>query len=356
MGRLHTEATDRAISPWLRALLEKRHEAYNCPTIGPTGGIFQTSVQVNIGSAPPPGQFTDNSAHLGVAGAAHDDDNDDNIVPTVMTCTSHLRAGVHPGIFHGLDLGIYVQLDRTTTIVFSGRHRHGGTAPFVPDDMEPCNSDIRMTWISYPNQQTLDRCGSLALASVPYNNPKLDTTSNTLFSPPQLDTGRLDASDSIAPAAKCTFTRQGAYCMDAEPLELFIEREMLNLKVAVRHQAGLTTRLGHLGESIGTYASGEPMPGVKYGPGGDPTLREKLERELLITRLRMASTMPLMLNRRVQSRKVPGLPRYFSTALAAVADVVLGGAWSEDIVKEKTLGFLSQLASAEAGNAIEGSW
>lgn len=262
-----------------------------------------------------------------------------------MMCTSNIREGVHPGLFHILDLGLYVQLDRTTTVVFSGRHRHGGTAPFVPEDMKQCNTDVRMTWISYPNQPTLDRCGPCLVASVGFKSQNVEQQQdNTLFTPPRLDVGRLDAHAPVSDNAR-SFACQGRHLMDSKSLQLFLEREMLNLKIAVMHQAGYPTHHPHLAESIGKYADGTAMPGLKYGPGGDQKQREKLERDILIMRLRMACTVPLMLGARVQSRTVKGLPNVLHPLLAAHAHQVLSGSWSTTITNVNAVSFLGQLAS-----------
>lgn len=338
------------ISRDLNDTIKERLEAYNCPTYGPQHNIYHTSLQANFASPAPPGIQADLSQHLGVAGGAHTDEHDDPMVPTVMTCTSNLRKGVHPGLFHILDLGIYVELERNTTVVFSGRHRHGGTAPFVPEGMGQCDTDVRMTWISYPNQLTLDRCGPLLLASVGFKSESVDQQqSNTLFTPPQLDVGRLDAHDPVSEKSR-SFASHGIHVMDAKTHQLLLKREMLNLEVAVMNQAGYPPDCSHLSESIGNYADGTPMPGLLYGPGGDPSLRKELERKILITRLRVASTVPLMLGARVQSRPVEGLPTVLHRSLAVRAHDVLGGPWSSTVTDESALSFLAELSK----EAVEG--
>lgn len=348
MGDLHGKAVRMAIPPDLHDLIDKHQEAYNSPTYGPQHNIFHSSLQVNIASPAPPGQQANLVKHLGVAGGSHIDENDDPIIPSVMTCTSNLRDGVHPGLFHMLDLGIYVVLERTTTVVFSGRHRHGGTAPYVPADMGPCETDVQMTWISYPNQPTMDRTGPCMVAAAGFNSKSVEKQVNTLFTPPRMDVGRLDAHSTPSEDTRC-FTLQGRYCMDDRTLELFLEREMLNLRVAVRAQANFKTDQPHLRSSIGLYSDGSKMPGLVHGPGGDEMLRQELEKQLLITRLRMAYTVPLMYRARVQSRKVDGLPTYLLPELAANSVAILGGPWSKPITDPAALEYLAKVASKTKG-------
>lgn len=339
-------------SIWLKTLITERHEAYNPPTYGPHHNIYHTGLQLNIASPGIPGTLGSLKEHLGMAGGAHTDEDDDPIVPTVMTSASKLQKGAHPGLFHILDLGIYVQLDMTVSVLFSGRHKHGGTAPYIPPHLEAKNTDIRITCISYPNQPSLDRCGPTAVASVRFNNANLTPIANTLFSPALLDSGSLENS-SYPSSSRLTFARQGRFCMDAKSLQLFLEREMLNMKIAVLAQAGFSIHQPHLATSIGQYADGSLMPGVRFGPGGDPTQREAFERRLLVARLLMASTIPLMIDTRVQTRPVKGLPTTLSSALAAELAVILGGSWSADVGDPAAILRLEELASSTYKSATK---
>lgn len=73
---------------------------------------------------------------LGFFGGAHSYDKDAAAGFSSMTVLSDLPevGGWEPGRFHLLTLGVFVTREPFLVIFFTGRLRHGGTAPLQPPD------------------------------------------------------------------------------------------------------------------------------------------------------------------------------------------------------------------------------
>lgn len=108
---------------------------------------------------------------MGEFGDAHTDNNDSAASYSVMTVLSDLPAkdGWEPGRFHILPLGVYVTLTPFLLVYFSGRLRHGGTAPVQPpEDDEPLPEwAYRLVMIGYPSRRIIEGNVRHALAALP---------------------------------------------------------------------------------------------------------------------------------------------------------------------------------------------
>ena len=95
---------------------------------------------------------------LATFGAPHTDDYDAVTGWSSMTVMSALTGlpGEEPGRFHFLTQGCFVSLEPLTTIFFSGRYPHGGTAPLAPPGCQAPKSALRAVVIGYPSRAILE--------------------------------------------------------------------------------------------------------------------------------------------------------------------------------------------------------
>ena len=117
---------------------------------------------------------------MGFYGAEHTDDNDSPASFSVMVVLSDLpdKRGWEPGRFHLLPLGVYVTLVPFLTVFFSGRLRHGGTAPLQPPSV---NGPVpgwayRLVAIGYPARRIVEGNVRHALAALPFQPDPLYLT------------------------------------------------------------------------------------------------------------------------------------------------------------------------------------
>lgn len=116
---------------------------------------------------------------MGISGDAHEDIHDSEMSLSNMTVLSDIpesdndERGYEPGRFHLIGLGIYVQLHAFQSIYFSGRLRHGGTAPLAPPGEPPCSWACRCVVISYPSSLYVTGFIRQAFATLPFSNELL---------------------------------------------------------------------------------------------------------------------------------------------------------------------------------------
>jgi hypothetical protein len=212
---------EKALPPAMLDCLKARHEMRNSPTYGVSENFAHTGLQLNF--ANPTAQVIDLSSQLGVAGGGHTDNQDCPASRSVMTCESCLRPEVHPGVFFILELGIYVVLRNSVSIVFSGRRKHGGTAPIVPPAYPLTSWETRLTVISYPNERILDRLGALCLSPM-WEEVRGNIPNSVFASPARVDLGGTIPRD--VSHARCTMTVEGRQIMSPETYERWMAREL----------------------------------------------------------------------------------------------------------------------------------
>ena len=117
---------------------------------------------------------------LGFFGGAHTDENDSAAGFSCMTVLSDLPDGEgwEPGRFHLLTLGVFVTLEPFMVVFFTGRLRHGGTAPLQPpEDAKPLPPwAYRLTAIGYPSRRIVEGDVRHALAALPHRTEPLYLT------------------------------------------------------------------------------------------------------------------------------------------------------------------------------------
>ena len=98
-----------------------------------------------------------------------------------MTVLSDLpdEPGWEPGRFHLLTLGVYITLEPFRAMFFTGRLRHGGTAPLQPpgDNQPPIPEwAYRLTAIGYPSRRIVEGDVRHSLAALPHKKDPLYLT------------------------------------------------------------------------------------------------------------------------------------------------------------------------------------
>jgi hypothetical protein len=139
---------------------------------------------------------------MGVYGGSHSDENDDAAHYSHMSANSdlpeHLPEGQEytPGFFFILQLGVFIVLDRHTSINFSGRRRHGGAPPLCSAnhiDGKPAKLyqfAYRFVLIFYPPTRMMDGTARWTLGALPNNEA-------FIFPPEMLHAGFVDFIHSI---------------------------------------------------------------------------------------------------------------------------------------------------------------
>ena len=110
---------------------------------------------------------------MGVFGGGHRDDNDSTLSLSNMTVLSDLAPGMEPGRFHLLGIGVYAQLHTFSSIFFSGRVAHGGTAPLGLPGQDPPPWSARCVVIGYPSGPFINGTIRQAMAVVPFRQDPL---------------------------------------------------------------------------------------------------------------------------------------------------------------------------------------
>lgn len=179
--------------------LRDYHELINAPSVGCPDNYLWPSWQLNIAPAQACADganrclrhcgiitvlilFTEESlaSALGFFGGAHTDENDAAAGFSCMTVLSDLpdEEGWEPGRFHLLTLGAFVTLEPFLVVFFTGRLRHGGTAPLQPPgDVKPLPPwAYRLTAIGYPSRRIVEGDVRHALAALPHRKEPLYLT------------------------------------------------------------------------------------------------------------------------------------------------------------------------------------
>jgi hypothetical protein len=121
------------------------------------------------------------AADMGFFGGAHTDDHDEVAHYSHMSANSDLPEDLPeeeeytPGFFFILELGVFILLDRHTSINFSGLRRHGGTPPLCSPN--PVNGKpaklykfaYRFVLIFYPPTRMLNGTARWTLGALPNN-------------------------------------------------------------------------------------------------------------------------------------------------------------------------------------------
>lgn len=122
--------------------MKANHSVVNPPLVGSMEGCMGANVQINISKPSVRGSFTGSTLRIpdpaystsqyltytgideiGNFGKAHYDLSDHPAYLTLMFANPILP-GCHPGYFHVLSLGVYVELGKHMAVAFSGRNIH----------------------------------------------------------------------------------------------------------------------------------------------------------------------------------------------------------------------------------------
>lgn len=102
----------------------------------------------------------------GTFGGPHRDKVDSAGALTYMAPNSDLPRNYHPGFFFILELGIFVELNNGTGVMFSGLFRHGGTAPKCLKAGTEVEWAVRMNVILYPPSTMTDGTSMYAFGAL----------------------------------------------------------------------------------------------------------------------------------------------------------------------------------------------
>jgi len=112
---------------------------------------------------------------LGDFALPHTDENDDGAGLTAMALLPSVPDDYSMGIFAYHDFKIFMKPTGSSIVFFTGRHRHGGTAPSPPPGVQSKKWAYRLTVICYPNAATIRGTSRLSLHPSPggevYNLP-----------------------------------------------------------------------------------------------------------------------------------------------------------------------------------------
>jgi hypothetical protein len=103
---------------------------------------------------------------LGEFGMKHINQWDHIAFLSAMLFLSDIPIGYHPRIFFLYELGVYVCLQTSHGIVFSGLRYHVGTPPTLPPNTPPASWGTCLTAISYPPRH-MDMTGCHTIAAMP---------------------------------------------------------------------------------------------------------------------------------------------------------------------------------------------
>lgn len=118
-------------------------------------GYF-SQLQINIAGVVEHDSSVGLDKNLGKAGAPHYDSHDCQQAYTCMFAMCNFaKYGIHPGMFHLLELGLYVELFNYRFIYFSGLHFHAGSPPRAPFGVPIPDDAVRFVEIHYPNEHLL---------------------------------------------------------------------------------------------------------------------------------------------------------------------------------------------------------
>lgn len=103
---------------------------------------------------------------LGFFGGSHIDKGDaDGALTNMLHCNNVPVEGYECGVFHLLELGVFVSLGKFNSLYFSGLRLHGGTAPMCTDITRWVKHATRLVFVLYPPRHILHNYSITALAS-----------------------------------------------------------------------------------------------------------------------------------------------------------------------------------------------
>ena len=108
--------------------------------------------------------FTQN---MGAFAGKHIDYHDALNGWTHLLCHSDLHGDEDPGVFIIMTFGVCVRLGGLASLLFSGRHVHGGFPPTAKAGEKPHPHSYRMVIVSYPPSSLFDVTGKVTLGYTP---------------------------------------------------------------------------------------------------------------------------------------------------------------------------------------------
>lgn len=150
---------------WIE-LQEKRFDINNLPCVGHDSNHgFFSQLQVNLAGAEAHDSSRGLDANLGRAGKSHYDGHDCPQGYTAMFSMSNFgKHVIHPGMFHFLELGLYINMVNFQIVFFSGLHFHGGSPPRAAPGHEVPDDATRVVNVLYPNDPLLNGTLPVVLA------------------------------------------------------------------------------------------------------------------------------------------------------------------------------------------------
>lgn len=177
---------------------------------------YVTNSQVNVAPAVEHSSINALKKALGVAGMAHRDRKDLEMMLTAMFAFSDLPAGYEEGEFYNVEAGVFVRIQNYTVFVFPARMYHGGTSPRAPEGVRVEKWAYRMTAIWYPSAAVLLRRGAFLLSS--RGNTILESPPDPLPNPKPTKT-----------LPRCSFAAYGHHIMQPNDLRMFFAKEILRV-------------------------------------------------------------------------------------------------------------------------------
>ena len=184
-GRVVVDAMAQAPSH-IRERLQIQHQLMNIDPLGSSETVGCYNDQLNVAPAARHGfgehtafmviYCADYSHHisagdlhesLGFFGGKHKDQHDSIGGYTCMTAISDLPDDYHAGVFHCLELGIFIVPSDIMILSFSGLRWHCGTPPTAPPGEDPVPWAYRLTLICYPPAKIMDGTSSIPLFTFP---------------------------------------------------------------------------------------------------------------------------------------------------------------------------------------------
>ncbi|RXW13663.1 hypothetical protein EST38_g12190 [Candolleomyces aberdarensis] len=192
------------------------------PRIGYEGNWAFPAVQVNLAAANAWETGASLEGVMGAFGAPHGDDKDAEGCFSNLFAFPQLPPGYDPGRFFLLWLGVYITLDQWTTLNFSGRQAHGGTAPEAPPGVTPAPHAQRFNIVSYPKETMISGCANYTMAARPTDEPKKATSAHgkEVYRTAQITNSNDDITPPLLPNRACWFREGTAVLPNASLLQV----------------------------------------------------------------------------------------------------------------------------------------
>lgn len=153
--------------PELYETLKMQAELTNLPRIGTDDNVAHPNFQLNMLSAKEGVQSTALEM-IGKRGKIHADVGDSVGCDTSLMTLSKAYDGVYEDYFYLHDLRVAWELQRFSTISFSGLHPHSGSQPkYRPDRKNSNHIHYRLTLVGYSPESSLDGSDAVAFAALP---------------------------------------------------------------------------------------------------------------------------------------------------------------------------------------------